>query len=72
MSEPPDHMTWTNIGAVIGSVLTGLGIGRATKRDRAEDVVDAIREMAHTLDTRLADLHADIKLLLDRDDRRRP
>jgi hypothetical protein len=61
-----DLTTWQQLGAIGAAVLSGLGIGRATKSER---MVEAIQQMERTLDERLRDLHTDIKLLLDRGER---
>jgi hypothetical protein len=66
MSEPQDTTTWQHIGALVGTAAAALGIGRASKRDQSEAIVDAIREMEKTLESRLIEVNTGIKLLLDR------
>ncbi len=62
-----DLTTWQQLGALVVSLLGGLGIGRASKR---EQIVEAIQKMEHTMETQLGALRSDIKLLLDRGERR--
>ena len=71
MTEGNDLTVWQQIGALVGTAFTGLGLGRVSKRgrDATAHIVTAIQQMEHTLDRRLSDLHTDIKLLLDRGDR---
>lgn len=63
----PDLTMWQQLGALAGTALAAIGVGRATKGER---IVEAIQKMERTLDTRFAEMHSDIKLLLDRGERR--
>lgn len=67
MSDAPDLTTWQQLGALLGTAIAGLGIGRVSKRDAK--LIEAIQQMEHTLDKRLEQLRGDIRLLLDRGER---
>ena len=64
MSDAPDLTTWQQIGALLGTAIAGLGIGRVSKRDAK--LIEAIGKMERTLADSLSELRADIRLLLDR------